>query len=437
MAADPTKLSYFSLPGEVRNKILDYILVHGEIHPYRPVSETSARIPETTANVERPGIQLMATCKQAYLEGHTLFYSSNTFHLPPTMPFWWSDRLELKHKAMIKRISIQIGLVELTPAMLDEIKSSRLAGVGRKNGPRSGAAVADALTDVWISKLRIEALREAGIVYTQAGYTGMVEMTMDESAWAGLQQLRSRESLPFCVVTHWLISPSDDENVTLKQVDRVIELRENFNADTSPVLRITGIKIICDGVVDACTAALTQAYSSNGVSALHAIGDAAIKNAIDSLENFGTAGRRRRIDHLELTSPEDVKRLGKASITAQPVRLDPAIFRAWPKLLGEARCKRAFACKDFLDGGAVLALGSDAPTAPYAPLSNLYCATTRRSAKEPESLGTTNERYALPLATAMAAATEGTAYSCFADAWTGRLRAGLKADLVVVGLQTL
>lgn len=82
----------------------------------------------------------------------------------------------------------------------------------------------------------------------------------------------------------------------------------------------------------------------------------------------------------------------------------------------------------------MIALGSDAPTAPYAPLSSLYCAATRRSAKEPESLATTNEQYALPLATAMAAATEGTAYSCFADAWTGRPRPGLKADFAVIDM---
>ena len=82
----------------------------------------------------------------------------------------------------------------------------------------------------------------------------------------------------------------------------------------------------------------------------------------------------------------------------------------------------------------MLALGSDAPTAPYSPLSNLYCATTRRSAREPKSLAKTNEEYALPLATAMAAATEGAAYSCFADAWTGKLRAGFKADFVVVDM---
>lgn len=337
-----------------------------------------------------------------------------------------------------------------------------------ENGAPSGLlSEAAAITLVWphIARVtpleeRIEALREAGSVYTHAGYTGMVELAMDDGAWAGLQLLRSREKLPFRVAAYWLISPSDDENVILQQVDRAIELREKFNADTSPELRITGIKIICDGVVDACTAALTQPYHLNGVScsplwtpkmlapvvqkadsaglqcALHAIGDAAIKNAIDVLEKFGTPGRRHRIEHLELTSPEDAKRLGKAGITAsiQPVHSDPAILRAWPKLLGETRCKRAFAYKEFLDGGAVLALGSDAPTAPHAPLSNLYCATTRRSAREPESLATTNEQYALPLAAAMAAATEGAAYSCFADAWTGRLRPGLKADFAVIDM---
>ncbi|CAD6592899.1 MAG: hypothetical protein ASARMPRED_006781 [Alectoria sarmentosa] len=147
-------------------------------------------------------------------------------------------------------------------------------------------------------------------------------MAMDESAWAGLQLLRLRERLPFRVAAHWLISPSDDENVTLKQVDRAVELREKFNADTSPALRITGIKIICDGVVDTCIAALTQPYSPviqkadlvELQCALHAIGDAAIKNGIDALENFGTP--RHHIEHLELTSTEDAKRLGKAGITA-------------------------------------------------------------------------------------------------------------------------
>ena len=45
----------------------------------------------------------------------------------------------------------------------------------------------------------------------------------------------------------------------------------------------------------------------------------------------------------------------------------------------------------------MLAFEHDAPTTLHAPLSNLYCTTSRRYAREPEPLATTNELYALPL----------------------------------------
>jgi predicted amidohydrolase YtcJ len=308
---------------------------------------------------------------------------------------------------------------------------------------------------------RVGAIRAAFEAYSAAGYTGAVEMAMDDHAWKALQVLREKDGkLPLRLAAHWLITPSKTEEGNLKQVDRAIELHKQFNAETSPELRIAGIKVICDGVIDACTAALHEPYSSNGISgepiwtsamldpvvkradaaglqcALHAIGDGAIKIAIDSLEKNGTPGRRHRVEHLELASPEDAKRLGLLGITAsiQPVHADPAILRAWPKLIGEGRCGRAFAYKEFQDGGARLALGSDSPTAPYLPLPNLYTATTRRSAREPESVERVNPHFALSLASAVSAATAGAAYSCFADAWTGRLEKGMKADFVVVDM---
>lgn len=75
LAADLSKLSYFSLPGEIRNKVIGYVLASGNIYPCRRVSETSRRGPDAMANVEPgPGVQLMATCKQAYRKGHELFY---------------------------------------------------------------------------------------------------------------------------------------------------------------------------------------------------------------------------------------------------------------------------------------------------------------------------------------------------------------------------
>lgn len=161
--------------------------------------------------------------------------------------------------------------------------------------------------------------------------------------------------------------------------------------------------------------------------------------AIDVLEKNTDRSRRPRIEHLELASERDAKRLGALGITAsiQPVHSDPAILRAWPRLIGEHRCKRAFAYREMADHGAPLALGSDAPTAPHLPLPNLHVATTRRSYREPDLETVINGEFALTVCQAVAGATRGSAYSCFADAWTGELKAGLKADFVVADVELM
>ncbi|KAI1432535.1 amidohydrolase family protein [Xylaria sp. CBS 124048] len=338
-----------------------------------------------------------------------------------------------------------------------------------ENGNASGLlSESAAVTIVWphIANVapmeeKVETIRRAIQAYNAAGYTGLVEMAMDDNGWEALQTFRQREkTLPIRIAAHWLITPRKTEAENLAQVDRAIELNRQFNAETSPDCRVVGIKIIGDGIIDGCTAGLTEPYTSNNIScdpiwslaelgpvvkkadeaglqcALHAIGDKTIKTAIDALEQNSTPGRRHRIEHLELASPEDAARLGKLGITAsiQPVHADPAILRAWPELLGHARCARAFAYTDFSDGGAVLALGSDAPTAPHAALANIYTATTRRSAREPDFKDTVNPHFALELAAAIAAATEGSAHSCFAETWAGKLEAGRSADFAVVDM---
>jgi predicted amidohydrolase YtcJ len=183
---------------------------------------------------------------------------------------------------------------------------------------------------------------------------------------------------------------------------------------------------------------VVQRADSAGLQcAIHAIGDKAIRQAINVLSEVGTPGRRHRIEHLELSTTEDAKRLGQLGITAsiQPVHSDPTLFKAWPSLVGPHRCKRAFAYKDFLDGGAPIAIGTDAPTARHLPFPNLYNATTRRSALEPESTDTVNPHFGITLAQAATAATTGAAYARFADSWTGSLKEGMKADFLVVDMQ--
>ena len=159
--------------------------------------------------------------------------------------------------------------------------------------------------------------------------------------------------------------------------------------------------------------------------------------AVDALETELTPGRRHRIEHLELACPEDAERLGNAGITAsiRRVHSDRAIVHEWPNLVSYHRYRHTVLYKSLQDRGAVLSLGTDAPTAPYAPLPNLYNATTRRSAREPESKDTTTEDIAISLAEAMTAATEGAAYSSFADSCVGKLSPGMKADIVVVEME--
>lgn len=317
------------------------------------------------------------------------------------------------------------------------------------------------LAEVLPMEDKTAALQAAVEAYHAVGCTSCIDMAMDENAWEAVLQLRKNcgGSLPLRIAAHWCILPGDGEEHRLKQVERAIELNRLFNNDTDPDLRIVGIKIICDGVIDACTAALAKPYTNNAhfegpiwtpemldpvvkkaadaglQCALHAIGDQAVTNAVNVLEKHGRPGQRHRIEHLELTAPEDAKRLGQLGITAsiQPVHSDPAILRAWPKLLGPERVKRAFAYSEFSDHGAALAIGSDSPTAPYAPLPNIYVATTRKSAKQPDAGDApVNGNFRLGLAQAVSAATYGAARSCFAEDRIGGLDVGKLADFTII-----
>ncbi|KAI3536466.1 amidohydrolase [Colletotrichum abscissum] len=312
---------------------------------------------------------------------------------------------------------------------------------------------------------RIAAIETAINDYTAAGFTGLIDMAMEEDGWTALQEYRKQEKaagrpFPIRFAAYWMILPKDDDAENIKQVERAAELAREFNLETDPDCRLVGIKLVCDGIIDGCTASLKEPYSHNGDNcdpvwsqrymapvvqaatkhglqvALHAIGDRTVADAIDVLEAHVGPKHRPRIEHLEVTTAEDAKRLGRLGITAsvQPVHSDPAILRAWPTLIGEHRCGRAFAYSDFADGGAHVAIGSDAPTAPHHVIDNLYIATTRRSAREPELETVVNPQFALSLCDVLAGATEGAARSCFLEDRVGSLEVGKKADLTIFDL---
>lgn len=318
----------------------------------------------------------------------------------------------------------------------------------------------------WLSRIstleeRAAAIEAAVETYSAEGYVGMIDMAMNDDGWESLVHLKARRpDLPIRIAAYWLLRPADEADVA-RQVDYAVEMARRYDAAASPDLKIVGVKIVSDGIVDACTAALSEPYTHNHLTtdpvwteamlrpavarasraglqvAIHAIGDRAVANAVDAIAAAVPPRQRPRIEHLELTSAADAARLGRLGITAsvQPVHADPAILRAWPRLLGGARCGRAFAYRDMADGGAVLALGSDAPTAPHSLPANCYVATNRRSAREPALETVVNPQFALGLCESVVAGSAGSARSCFMEGVTGSIEKGKKADLAVVDMR--
>ena len=322
-----------------------------------------------------------------------------------------------------------------------------------------------AVTMVWPLLADVDAatrdlhLAAAVRAYNDAGVTTAVDMAIDAASLEALQRAEEAGTLTLRVPAHWLVHRSGDPAEELAQVAHVAELAGRPRGD---MVRVVGIKLIVDGTIDGCTATLINPYT-NGTNAdpiwdresltrvvvaadaaglqvaLHAIGDQAARNAIDALEaamqTNGTSGRRHRIEHLEYVDEADIGRLAPLGITAsmQPVHIDPAILPNWVAMLGEERAHRGFAWREFLDAGTTLAFGTDAPTAPHEPLPNMYIATTRRSPGD-STIAPHRPDNALPLDEAVIHGTRDAAWASFMHDEVGMLRAGLRADLIVLDI---
>ena len=246
------------------------------------------------------------------------------------------------------------------------------------------------------------------------------------------------------------------------QVAGYADARREVDALASQLLTANTVKFFADGVVENETGALLAPYCSglhshgmqnwDGDSLaeaarrvddlglqihIHAIGDAAVRQALDAIEyvvrHNGKRDRRPVIAHCQLIDADDVARFRELGVipNMQPLwaQMDALMTVLTIPRLGADRSDRQYQMRTLMNSGAPLALGSDWPVSSGAPLDGIAVGVSRRTATgEPEGGWTPHE--ILPIEAALSAYSAGVAYQAFAEDHWGRIAPGVSADLV-------
>ena len=174
--------------------------------------------------------------------------------------------------------------------------------------------------------------------------------------------------------------------------------------------------------------------------AVHAIGDAANRDALQAIEELSgdySGDHRWRIEHAQIVDPADLPRFGRHGIIAsmQPVHQTSDMFMAEARL-GAGRLGGAYAWRSILEAGGALAFGTDAPVEPVDPLAGLAVAISRTNA-DGEPADGWRPQETITREQALAAYTAGAAYAGFAEGRFGSLAEGERADFVMLSADPL
>ncbi len=313
---------------------------------------------------------------------------------------------------------------------------------------------------------RVEGLAYAQRLFHSYGITGVHDPYVEvgrETAYSNMQAYTTfadEGALKMHVVAAMLYDPT----LPLEpQIKLFKSLRESVDRK---YVKATAIKIFVDGVFTSYSAVLLEPYSDkvnegikgtppispNDLNKLvtqfddldfqvhfHSIGDGAIRLSLDAIEYAqklnGIRDSRHHLSHIELWSPEDFGRVAKLDAIANFQALwaykDNLFDEITVKRLGDKRVNYLYPINSLHKSGARLAFGSDWYVSSANPLLAIEVALTRQN-PEGETIAPLLSSEAIDLATALHAATLGSAYGNFLDQETGSIEVGKLADLIVI-----
>ncbi len=301
---------------------------------------------------------------------------------------------------------------------------------------------------------RLRALELALQEAARNGVTSIQDDSIRGDSWdnfLALHVLREQGRLSLRI-TEWLPFSAP--------VDKLRMMRED-GGSTDPWLKTGALKATTDGSGGSLSAAMLEPFANHPDNrglllippdqlremvierdaagfqiTLHAIGDRANRVALDAFEAARSINRRpntrHKIEHAQFVHPQDLPRFQELGVIAsmQPCHL-LSDLRWAPAILGPDRQGEGYPWHSLLESGAVLALGTDFPVEPLAPMRNLYASLTREFEDGgPEGGWLPEEK--LTIEQALRAYTWGSAYAEFEEHRKGTLAPGKFADLVVL-----
>ncbi|MEM7269230.1 MAG: amidohydrolase [Pseudomonadota bacterium] len=303
-----------------------------------------------------------------------------------------------------------------------------------------------------------ESIRAFGAIARQTGTTTMTDLhaELPDKDVANLIAITGADDYALRIVPMLgaALMPPDEV------APRALELAKK----STDMLRLGGVKLVLDGSIQGYTARLRWPYHVNG--APNGIWVIAPEQAEALVENCHTAGVQMHIhtngDEASVVAIDAVEKAAAKHnwpdhrhTLQHGQMIDRALFRRMKSLglavnlfanhiwyfgdmhvaksIGLDRARRMDACRTCLDEDVPLAIHSDAPVTPLAPLYTAWCAVNRITMSG-QCLGP--EQRISP-AEALEAITLGAAYTLKLDQDIGSIEAGKIADFAVLDADPL
>jgi len=292
----------------------------------------------------------------------------------------------------------------------------------------------------------------------RAGYVAVHEAGVDTRTLGAFEELAAARQLPLRVYA--MLSGRDHELL------RTWLARGPDNASDA-MLTTRSVKVFFDGALGSRGARLLADYSDRpsyrgnaqpetgfdpklvaetmkaGFQvSIHAIGDAANREALDFIEQVEAASPetrrfRHRIEHAQVMHPDDFGRFSNDDVIASMQPPHAVEDKGWAEArVGPERVKYAYAWRSMRQAGARLVFSSDLPGSGYDIFYGLHSAVTRQDLQgQPPGGWHADERVGPE--EALRGYTTWAAYTAFLERETGVLAPGRWADITVMNIDPL